>query len=84
MPKNDKTSSKEITELAAQILGDKNASEIAKKLAGSVLSQFNSGKQTGREMEELAAKVLQSPEYRDDIDIKRLAGSVLSQSNKER
>jgi hypothetical protein len=39
MSTNKKTSSKEMTSQAAQTLSDKNASQIAKKLAASVLSQ---------------------------------------------
>lgn len=82
MSKNNKTSSQEKTTQAAQTLSDKNSSQIAKKLAGSVLSQADSSKQTGSEMEAIASKVLQSTKYSEDT--KSLAGSVLSQANKER
>jgi hypothetical protein len=82
MSTNKKTSSKEMTSQAAQTLSDKNASQIAKKLAASVLSQADPNKQTGSAMEEVAAKVLQSPKYSDQT--KSLAGSALSQANKDR
>ena len=78
---NKKASSQKESSKAAKILQDKNASEIQKKLAGSVLSQTDPDKQTGVEMETIASKVLQSNKYSDDT--KSLAGSVLSQSNKE-
>ena len=61
---------------------DENSSKTAKILAGSALSQVQKGKQTGSKVEDLASKVLQSPKYSDKT--KSLAGSVLSQSNKER
>lgn len=82
MSKNPKISSQEIKSKAAKILGNENSSEMAKKLAASVLSQADPAKQTSSEMEEIASKVLQSPKYSDET--KSLAGSVLSQSNKDR
>lgn len=80
--KNTKQSSHELAALASKTLKDDNSSDIAKKLAASVLSQSHTGKQTGAELEDIASKVLQSDKYSDDT--KTLAGSVLSQSNKER
>lgn len=82
MSKNKKQSSPEITKKAAHILKDPNASKIAKKLAGSVVAQANTGKQTGAEMETTASNVMKSGKYSDDT--KSLAASVLSQSNKKR
>ncbi len=82
MPKNKKESSDEVTKLAVATLRNEHASETAKSLAGSVLSQSSSGKQTGADMEDLASRVLQSDKYSEDT--KTLAGSVLSQSNKNR
>jgi hypothetical protein len=82
MSKNNKASSKAKASQAAKTLSDENSSQIAKKLAASVLSQADSNKQTGSEMEEIASKVLQSPKYSEET--KSLAGSVLSQANKER
>jgi methyl-accepting chemotaxis protein len=82
MSKNLKISSQAIKSKAAKILGNENSSEVAKKLAASVLSQADPTKQTSSEMEEIASKVLQSPKYSDDT--KSLAGSVLSQSAKDR
>ncbi|MFY7938926.1 MAG: hypothetical protein ACOVOQ_16220 [Flavobacterium sp.] len=82
MGKNIKTTSNKLATKAAKILTNPNASDIAKKLAGSTLSQANKGNQTGSEMETIASKVLQSPKYSDDT--KSMAASILSQSNKER
>lgn len=48
---------------AAKTLTDPNASKIAKKLAGSALSQKGTSKQTGADMEDFASKVLQSDKY---------------------
>ena len=82
MPKNKKKTSPKIASIAASILGDKEASDIAKSLAASVLSQSGNGKQTGAQMEDKASKVLDSPKYSETT--KQLAASALSQSNKER
>ena len=82
MSKNTKQTSSKVASLAANTLNDKHASQVAKKLAGSVIAQTNTGKQTGAEMETVASKVLQSEKYSDDT--KTLAASVLSQANKER
>lgn len=75
----NKKSSPEVTKIASEILKDSNASQIAKQLAGSVLSQANTNNQTSEVMENLASKVLQSNKYSETT--KTLAGSVLSQSN---
>lgn len=82
MAKSSKVSSTEMTKKAAETLRDPNASDIAKSLAGSVLSQSGTKKETSAEMEDKASKVLQSPKYSEET--KSLAGSVLSQSDKER
>ena len=82
MPRNKKKTSRKVASLAAGVLQDKNASEIAKTLAGSVLAQVDSSKQTGSDLEDLASKALSSPKYSETT--KSLAASVLSQSNKER
>jgi hypothetical protein len=79
---NSKTSSENIASEAAKVLRQENASAIQRQLAGSVLSQASTGKQTGSQMEDIASKVLQSEKYSDLT--KSLAGSVLSQSNKGR
>lgn len=68
--------------VAAKILADPSSSVIAKKLAGSALSQANKGYQTGKDMEDVAAKVLTSPKYSEKT--KTMAGTVLSQSTSER
>lgn len=82
MPKNKKISSEKIISQAASTLRDPNASQIQKSLAASALSQSDPEKQTGSDMEEIAAKVLESEKYNKTT--KSLAGSVLSQSNKKR
>ncbi|MBX3620628.1 MAG: hypothetical protein KF891_11685 [Rhizobacter sp.] len=82
MAKNTKQTSQEVAKLAAETLRDKNASHIAKQLAGAALSQSSTTRQTGAEMEALAGKVLQSEKYSDDT--KTLAASVVAQANKAR
>jgi len=79
---NRKQSSADVARLAATTLADRGASQTAKSLAGSVIAQTNTGKQTGAQMDDLASRVLQSPKYSDDT--KTLAASVLSQSRKAR
>lgn len=82
MSANNKQTSKLIASEASEILRNPNSSGIAKKLAGSALSQYTTGNQTGSSLEDLASKVLSSDKYSDQT--KKLAGSVLSQSNKKR
>lgn len=79
---NTKQTSEGLAQLAARTLNDDNSSKIAKRLAGSALSQTHTGNQTSAEMEGLASSVLRSTKYSDDT--KSLAGSILSQSNKQR
>lgn len=79
---NKKQTSSDVSSLAGKTLADPHASNTAKKLAASALSQADQAKQTGAGMEDLASKVLHSNKYSQDT--KSLAGSVLSQSNKER
>jgi hypothetical protein len=82
MSKNTKATSKQIASKAARTLTDNNASQTAKKLAASALSQKSRSKQTGAELENLASRVLKSSKYNSDT--KEFAASVLSQSNKAR
>lgn len=82
MNKNKKQPSPGVVQLAADILADSNASKEAKSLAGSVVAQANTDKQTGTELETIASEVLRSDKYSKEI--KTLAASVLAQSNKER
>ncbi|MET3125479.1 hypothetical protein ABID42_000567 [Arcicella rosea] len=82
MAKNTKSTSSSIASKASEILTNPNSSAIAKSLAGSALSQANTGNQTGAKMESTASKVLQSEKYSEIT--KELAASVLSQSNKDR
>lgn len=73
-----KKTSKSVATLAAETLQDKSASQIAKQLAGSALSQYSTSNQTGSQLEEVASSVLKSPKYSEKT--KTLAASVLSQS----
>lgn len=82
MAKNTKETSSRIASLASEKLRDPNASQIQKSLAASALSQSGSSKQTGAAMETKAAKVLGSEKYSHET--KELAGSIVSQSNKDR
>lgn len=82
MSKNTKQTSGRIATLASNTLQNKQASQIAKSLAASALSQRNTAHQTGAAIEDLASKVLSSPKYATET--KELAGSVLSQANKDR
>lgn len=79
---NRKGTSSKVASLAADTLFKPGSSQVARKLAGSALSQSRTDRQTGAEMEDLASKVLRSNRYSDKT--KALAGSVLSQSNKTR
>lgn len=79
---NKKQSSIDLSKVASETLRDQNASQIAKSLAGSVLSQYHTNNQTSEGMESIASKALQSNKYSDLT--KTLAGSVLSQSNSKK
>ncbi|HAS6492330.1 TPA: hypothetical protein GRR58_07035 [Vibrio parahaemolyticus] len=79
---NTKQTTKQVASLAAATLQNPSASKTAKSLAGSVLAQSSSQKQTGGDLEEKASKVLRSSKYSEGT--KSLAGSVLSQSNRKR
>ena len=82
MSKNTKQTSSRIGKLAAETLQDSRASQVAKSLAASALSQRSGDKQTGAKMEGVAARVLASDRYA--ADTKELAASVLAQANKQR
>lgn len=79
---NRKSTSGKVASLAADTLFKSGSSQIARKLAGSALSQSRTNRQTGAEMEDLASKVLRSDRYSEKTKV--FAGSVLSQSNKTR
>lgn len=79
---NSKQSSAELASAAAEVLQDSDSSKIARRLAGSVLSQSGTGNQTGSELEHIAGQVLGSSKYA--AQTKSLAASVLSQANKSR
>lgn len=80
--KNTKQTSQQVAQLASETLQNGSSSQIAKSLAASALSQYNSDKQTGATMEDIAARVLASDRYAKAT--KELAASVLSQANKQR
>lgn len=80
--KNTKHTSDRVAKLASATLQNENASQTARSLAASALSQVNQGKQTSAEMEHLASTVVASDKYADTT--KALAASVLSQANKAR
>lgn len=82
MSANKKITSKQVSSLAGKVLHSSSASQTAKSLAASVLSQRQKGNQTGSQMEDLASKVLSSSKYSHET--KTIAGSVLAQANKER
>lgn len=82
MSRNQKQTSAQIAKLAAETLQNKQASQVAKSLAASALSQRSSDKQTGAKMEDVAARVLAHDRYAKGT--KELAASVLSQANKQR
>ena len=79
---NTKKTSHSIASLASKVLKDNQASDTAKSLAGSALSQVNKGHETGKQLEHLASTVLHSEKYSNVS--KALAGSILSQSDKNR
>ena len=79
---NSKQTSAQLASVAAEVLQDTEASKIARRLAGSVLSQAGTANQTGAEMEQLAGRVLGSPKYSELT--KGFAASLVSQANKER
>lgn len=82
MSKNTKQTSSRVASLASETLQKPSASQVAKSLAASALSQRSGDKQTGAHMEEVASRVLRSEKFSEDT--KDLAASVLSQSNKTR
>ncbi len=79
---NRKGTSGRVASLAADTLFKPGSSQVARKLAGSALSQSRTSRQTGAEMENLASKVLRGDHYAERTKV--LAASVLSQSNKKR
>jgi hypothetical protein len=82
MSKNTKQTSTRIGRLASETLQSSSASQVAKSLAASALSQRSGDRQTGVKMEDTAARVLASNHYAKDTKV--LAASVLSQANKQR
>ena len=79
---NKKVTSDKIATTASKVLTNPNSSQIAKKLAGSALSQKTKTHETGKKIEKIASNVLKSEKYSDTT--KELAASILSQSDKNR
>ena len=79
---NKKVTSDKIATIASKVLTNPNSSNIAKKLAGSALSQKSIKHETGKEMETIASNVLKSEKFSDTT--KELAASILSQSAKSK
>lgn len=82
MSRNTKQTSGRVATLASETLQSRSASQVAKSLAASALTQRSGSKQTGAKMEEVASRVLRGGKYSEET--KDLAASVLSQSNKSR
>ena len=80
MATNTKQTSNSVGSLAGKTLQSSNASQVQKSLAGSALAQSGTGKQTGAGMEAKASKALHS----SNTTTQKLAGSVVSQSNRKR
>lgn len=68
--------------VASKTLKSNSASKLQKSLAGSVLAQSNSSKQTGKSIETKASQTLKSSAT--SAKTKSLAASAVSQSNKKR
>ena len=79
MAKNESSGPK-VTRTASAVLRDSGASKTAKSLAGSTLSQANTGKQSSAATAHTAAKALN--DGRTSRATKSLAGSVLTQKSK--
>ena len=80
MAKNESSGSK-VTKTASSVLRDPGASQTAKSLAGSTLSQAHTTKQSSATTAHTAAKALN--DGRTSASTKSLAGSVLTQKNKK-
>lgn len=81
MVTNTKQTSNSVASLAGKTLQSSTASHIQKQLAASALSQAGTGRQTGAGMEAKASKALSSS---SSPTTQKLAGSVVSQSNRKR
>lgn len=82
MSKNSKQTSDKTASQAAKILRDPAASSRDKSIAASALSQHGTGRETGKAMEKTAAAALAS--NKTTPEMRKLAASVTSQSNKKR
>jgi hypothetical protein len=75
-----KSTGGKVASTAARTLGNPNASQIQKSLAGSALAQAGTSKVTSKAMETKASAALQS--QKSSTTTKTLAASVVSQSKK--
>jgi hypothetical protein len=78
---NQKQTGSKISSLAGKTLGNANASQIQKSLAGSALAQSGTSKTTSKSIEAKASTALHS--QKSNSTTKSLAGSVVSQSNRK-
>lgn len=82
MATNSKKTTTPVASLAGKTLQSSGASKVQKQLAGSVLAQTGTKKQTGAAIEPKASQALRSTSSSGVT--KTLAGSVVSQSNRKR
>lgn len=80
MARNEKSSSR-VSHTASSVLSNPGSSKTAKSLAGSVLSQAKSGKETSAPVASKAARALD--DGRTSKSTKSLAGSALTQKLKK-
>lgn len=82
MTSNTKKTSPGVASLAGKTLRDESASAIQRKMAASALRQAGAPAQTGAKTEGSASGALDNP--RSAAITKRLAASVVAQSNRKR
>lgn len=76
-----KGTSQNIAKIASKVLDNPNSSKLAKKVAGSALTQTkNPSERTSAQAAAAASKIMQDGRFSDDA--KTLAASVLSQRKK--
>lgn len=77
-----KKTSRSVATVASGILRNPKAYKDVIKLAGSALSQVNKMRSTGKKIESIASNVLRSKKYGTGSNAKKIAASLVSQSNK--
>ncbi len=78
---NSKSTGNKVSTLAGKTLGNSNASQVQKSLAGSALAQSGTTKTTSKNVEAKAANALKNGN--SSATTRSLAGSVVSQSNRK-